>query len=259
MIHPIFVLIFFFLVGTILVFQPKAHPFQLTEDMTAPKGYEKRLEVSPHELVYRSSIRYTQQTTNLLSERTDKELMGIRCSDSFVRNGQGVYILENARAKLRYRKTVKNEAFIEYMREKERTLPVGKKILSARVCETQAKEILLFYSIGEYENTDVNSSPAGLVIAYSTQNTAFVEILRKNIFGNPQTVVIGKSKDHIRCDEPFQISKKGELLILCSETRDWQSNHFTYQVYLEKEVSAAVEECRNHFGEKSVKTLCKTN
>ncbi|GEM_PF-4861117 len=253
MIQVLFLIIFFPLIP--FIFFLNNQPFQLSDDMVTVKNYNKKLLVNEKDVYYGSTL-YTQKTKQLLADTNKETLIGIRCSDSFLRNDQGVYILENMKANFKNTRRLKNKEFIEFMRNKERELPKGKKILTARICETEDKTLLLFYSIGKYDIKTVNSTSIRKTILYSTKNNAFVQIIPKAPFAPPQIFEIAQSEAHIRCDKPFQFNKTYHLTVLCTEEENWISTFFVNQINLQNGKTFILEKCVNTFKERLIHTDC---
>ncbi|HVF69610.1 MAG TPA: hypothetical protein VNA13_03530 [Xanthomonadales bacterium] len=253
MIHRIFFIILAISI-LVLVSKSPSQPFSLSEDMAFESSYKKTAEVNEKNLDY-GFTQYASRTTSLLSETKDDDLLGFKCSDSFVRSNQGLYLLENTKTANRSKKRIQNKEFIEYMRNKDRTIPKGKKILSGKICELENQTILLFYSIGEYDNKSSDKARPADVILYSHNNQAFIEILPRGLFVRSSSLETASSKDHMRCDQIFQINRKQKLLIMCEEASDWISNYFTYHVDLRSGKIEVLESCMNKF-EKKLEIVC---
>src|SRR3989338_2245694 len=131
------IVIIFILIAFIAVAKTNFQPFQITDDMAFEPSYKKRLELNPKDAFFPSLIRYTTESAKLLESVKDKYLLGFRCGDSFIRTSQGVYILENLKTDKKDKRRIKNQAFIEFMRNKEKDLPKGKKILTGKICEIE--------------------------------------------------------------------------------------------------------------------------
>lgn len=179
--------------------------------MAVPSSYTKRGEVTEKN-IYSQARKYTEETKKILASTKEDELLGFACSDNFIRTTQGVYLLENIKTEKRAKKRIKNTEFIEYMRNKERILPKGTKILSGKICEMENKTIILMYSIGAYDTQSMDSARPNQAILYSYNNTAFVEVLAESFFSTEQQFILARSKNHIRCDQPFQINRNQDSL-----------------------------------------------
>ncbi len=237
----------------IIVFVLTPPPFLITKDMKMSEKYEEKLNVSNQSLDY-GFTQYTDKTKKLL-DKNGNNLLGIRCSDGFIRSDQGVYFLEYSKTENKHTRLVKNEGFIEFMRDKEPKLPRGKKILTAKVCELENKTILLFYTAGSYDISLADSLTARRAIVYSENNTSYVEIIPQLSIVGTKTFEIGKSQDYLRCDQPFQVGKTGDLYLLCSEEGDGISSYLVNKINLKNGVVSLMGRCTNTFINKS-KTIC---
>ncbi len=227
-------------------------PFFVKDNMDST-AYSKRALI-PEKNPYKA-ITYNQAVKNSLDNINDSELLGFRCTDSFIRNNQGVYIFENKRINYKHTSRIKNNEFLEFMREKERKITKGKKILSGRICETEKGTILLFYSIGEYSVKTADSTSIRNIINNSTNNLAFLQIIPNNFWSPMDIFIIGKSLNHLRCDQPFQIGKQNELFILCDEEKLLQSTYTVNQINLKSKKNTILNRCINRFGDK-LESIC---
>lgn len=233
-------------------FQPL--PFQVSKDMTIDTHYEKRAEIPQKDQL--NFIYYTDEAKKLIETSNDFDLMNFRCSDSFVRTVQGAYVLENAKTELREKRRIKNFDFIEFMRNKERTFPPGKKILSGRICELEDNTIILMYSIGTYDSKNADSQTPRLVVLNSSSNNSFLQVISKGIFAKTESIMkIRESKDHVRCDRLFQISKTYIAHMLCEEKGDFVSSFFVYRINLKLESFEILKTCVNRY-EEGLKISC---
>jgi len=223
--------------------------------MAIESSYKKRLTVNSKDIFFPSLIRYSQKSRRLLSRIKDKDLIGFRCSDSFIRTNQGVYILEHAKTSQKDKRRIKNQAFIEFMRNKEKELPQGKKILTARICETQNKTILIFYSIGVYDTKVADTTPIVQTIFNSINNDALVQVIPYTFFLKSPTFTIDRSNGHLRCDEPFQITAKNLLYILCDDQQLKSANYLIYEIDLKRNTTKVLGRCENNFANE-LKTVC---
>lgn len=249
----VFLTIFFSIITFILsqTFDPL--PFQITNDM-APREYEKRAQVQETEQL--SFVHYTQKTKDLLSQVADSKLEPFRCSDGIIRTPQGVYVLETEKTPLEHLRRIQNKNFIGFMRGKESSLPAGMKILSARVCEFSDKTILVIYSIGSYESAEADTLTAELVVLTSSDNKAYVEVIKGGFFSKETVLKIRESAEHTRCDNLFQATTDNTLYILCDERKDFISTYFVYKLNLGNGSYEILEECINEF-QNGVKASCK--
>lgn len=248
-------IIFFAIVLTgFIMHQLKGPNFRISSDMAIAQNYIKRGNVPQKDSDF-GFTHYTKETEQLLGTTQDIDLSGFRCSDSFVRTDQGAYILENEKIKNGLTRRIKNDDFIEFMRKKEPDLPKGKKILTGKICETENKIKLIFYSIGMYDTKTVDNISIRKVIAYSNNNNAFVQKISENPLNTQQTFEITTSKAHIRCDQPFHISRNNILFILCEESGNWISNYLVYSVDLKDGSLSVLGKCMNSFKDKS-QTIC---
>lgn len=239
-----------------LLFKSPTQPFHITDDMVLSPNYEKKAEISQINNSY-GSTQYNSKTKDLLKKITDDSLRGFRCSDSFMRTDQGVYVLENVKVNQKYTRRIKNDIFTEHMRDKEPELPQGSKPLTGRVCELENKTILLFYSSGMYDANPADGSISiRKHIAGSTNNVAFIEILPKGGFDFQRTYELTSSKAHMRCDQAFYI-KKNDILILCEEEVDLTSNYYVYELSLINGSKKLIEQCSNQFGGEKTLTSCR--
>ena len=248
-------IIIFLLLAFITLAKTYLQPFQLSDDMAIESNYKKRAKVNPNDTFFPSLVRYASESAKFLDSMKDNDLLGFRCSDSFIRTDQGVYILEKVKTNNRDKKRIKNEAFIEFMRNKERELPKGKKILTARICELENKTMLIFYSIGVYDSKTADNSSIVQTIFNSVYNDAFVQVFPKGKFIGSRTFSIARSNAHLRCDEPFQLSANNQLYILCDEEQYRLSNYFIYEVDLNTGDTRLLNRCINNFIN-MLKTVC---
>ena len=243
-------------------------PFQISTDMAIQPSYKKRLEVNPQDTFFPSLTRYTSESAKLLNSVKEKDLLGFRCSDSFIRTNQGVYLLENVKTSQKDKKRLINQPFLEFMRAKESKLPKGKKILTTRICEMENKTMLIFYSIGIYNSKSADNTPIFQTILNSVYNDAFVQIIprlpslrlgfsgqAKNILIRSRTFTIARSTGHLRCDEPFQLTSNNLLSVLCGEQQPKSANYFIYEVDLNRGTGKILRSCLNNFAGK-LKTVC---
>ena len=263
----VFIIIFLF-IAFITLAKIYLQPFQISDDLAIESSYKKRLEVNPKDTFFPSLIRYTSESAKLLNSVKEKDLLGFRCSDSFIRTNQGVYILENVKTSKKDKKRLKNQPFIEFMRNKEKQMPKGKRILTARVCEMENKTMLIFYSIGIYNSKSADNTPIFQTILNSVYNDAFVQIIprlpslrlgfsgqAKNILIRSRTFTIARSNGHLRCDEPFQLGTNNLLYVLCDEQQSKSANYFIYEVNLNTGITRLLRRCVNNFIDK-LKTVC---
>ena len=232
-----------------------APPFALSEDLAMETQYKKRAAISQINKSY-GSTQFAQKTNKLLTETKDQGLSEFRCTDSFMRNDQGVYIFENIRVNNKLMQRIKNDDFIEFMRSKEPNLPRGTKTLTGRICELKDQTLLLFYSIGQY---DANPADASIsirkLIAGSTNNKAYLDVFPKNRFYAKKSFEIASSVAHVRCDQSFYI-KRNSLLVLCEEEIELNSNYFVFDISLKNGSTKLVEHCSNKFGGEKTLTTC---
>lgn len=230
-------------------------PFQITEDMVMESGYTKRRLVNPIDSVFTSIIRYDTVSARILNSTMDRNLVEIRCSDELIRTDQGVYVLKTIKTSQKGKKRIKNEEFIEFMRNKEKNLTEGKKILSVRVCETADKSIYVFYSVGFYDIKNADNSPILQTIYNSVNNDAYIQMFsRWGNLGN-RLFTIAKSNTHLLCNEPFQLTTNNRLYVLCNEELYKHSNHFIYEINLNSGSAKVVGKCLNDYSGK-LKTVC---
>ncbi len=223
--------------------------------MAIESSYKKRAVVNPKDTFFPSLIRYTSESAKLLNSTKDKDLLGFRCSDSFIRTNQGVYILEKVKTSNKDKRRLKNQAFIEFMRNKEKNLPKGKKILTARICEMEDNTLLIFYSIGMYDAKAADNTPIFQTIFNSVYNDAFIQIFPKGKFIGSRSFTIARSNAHLRCDEPFQLDTNNLLYILCDEQQYRSANYFIYEMDIKTGISRVLRRCINNFINK-LKTVC---
>jgi hypothetical protein len=221
--------------------------------MAISPNYTKSAKISDKDPSY-GVTHYTDKTKNILGRADKNALLDFSCSDSFYRNIQGVYIFDNLRTDQMHVKRIKNDEFIEFMREKERSLPRGKKVLAGRVCELSDKTVLLFYSIGAYDTKLADSTTTRKAIAYSTDNSAFLEILPKGLLNFNRNIEIGNSQNYFNCTQPFQLTKQ-KLFVLCEEEKEWESNYVVLEVNLTNGKITVVEKCINRHRDK-LETKC---
>lgn len=220
--------------------------------MAIPDNYIKRGVIPDKEGSYKFT-RYTQNLKKIL-EQKDSKLTEFRCSDSFIRTIQGVYILENIKTEKRAVRRIKNQKFENFMREKERRFESGMKILTGRICELSDKTVFLFYSTGSYDFKTADSTTARTVIVYSTNNTAYIDILDKGFLSHSRTFNIAKSENHVRCDQVFQVTED-KLYILCQEDKDFLVHYSSIEVNLNDGAVAVLENCTNGYKDK-LETVC---
>lgn len=248
-------IVFFFIVSAlVLVYNQKPQPFQITEDLPIVKKYEKSAEVPQKDQL--NFIYYTNETKKLIEATSDSDLLDFRCSDSFIRTVQGAYVLENEKTEFGEKRRIKNLDFIEFMRNKEPTLSKDKRILSGRICELKDKTILLMYSIGAYNPKDADFQTPRLVVLNSSNNSAFLQVISQKPFAKIGSVMeIRESKDHVRCDRLFQISRAGIVYMLCEEKGNFVSSFFIYRINLKLESFEVLKKCINRY-EKGLKIFC---
>ena len=230
-------------------------PFQISTDMAIQPSYKKRLEVNPQDTFFPSLTRYTSESAKLLNSVKERDLLGFRCSDSFIRTNQGVYLLENVKTSQKDKKRLINQPFLEFMRAKESKLPKGKKILTTRICEMENKTLLIVYSIGVYDNKSADNTPIFQTIINSVHNDAIIQIIPKNRLIRSRTFAIARSTGHLRCDEPFQLTSNNLLSVLCGEQQPKSANYFIYEVDLNRGTGKILRSCLNNFAGK-LKTVC---
>lgn len=229
-------------------------PFDITDDFSIPENYVKSADIPKVEVGY-NFTQYTDKAKGALSKITEASLLGFSCGDRLIRTDQGVYIFEYLKTPEGHIRRIKNKEFIEFMREKEKHLPRGKKVLTAKICELTNGNILLFYSIGRYSIELADSLTTRSAIAYSDSNESFVELLPKGALSAHKIVKIGDSTDHLTCDTLFQLSKGYELFLICQEDQDFQVNFSVVKIDLRNGRTSSLERCSNKY-EKKLETLC---
>lgn len=251
----IFILILSAIVAVLYI---PGQPFKLTEDMAFPKDYSERFIVNAKDPIY-GSVFYQDEILKNLMQIKVRNLLPLRCGDSFIRTEQGVYILENEKSKFKHTRRIKNDKFLEFMRNKEPLFPVGKKILTGKICETSQKTILLFYSVGEYDIRVVDTTNIRKAILYSKDNSAYLEVIPDGYFRQPRIFRLAESAFNLRCDKPFQLDMSNSLTILCHEEQDWETVHSVYTINLISGEIKVIGTCRNKFenyGNRLVETVC---
>lgn len=250
----VFSLLLIFLLSFFNLSNQNMQSFKVSPDM-ALSNFEKKQEVLQKNLV--NFVFYTDGIKKRMQEVNDQNLLDLRCSDGIIRSIQGVYVLENVKTAQGEKRRIQNQDFIEFMRGKEPSLPPGKRILSTRVCELEDKTTLLFYTIGVYDLKKVDSQTARVAVLNSNNNEAFIQILSKDSVevGKPGIYRIRESKNHTRCDQPFQITKEGTLYILCEDKRDFVTSFYVYQINLVKQSSSILETCVNKY-KNALETVC---
>jgi hypothetical protein len=198
--------------------------------------------------------RFTDKTKDILSHFPEKDLVPFSCSDAFYRTDQGVYILEKLKTKYMERRRVKNEKFLDFMRNKEPKLPLGTKFLTARGCKL-GSSTLLFYTIGSYDLSLADSLTAQNAIVYSENNSALVDIFTNGIFTG-RTLKIAESSGHVRCDQILRATKHKKLIMFCTEEKDYFANYYVYELNLKTAEVKEIEVCTNNF-EDGLQTVCK--
>jgi hypothetical protein len=254
-----YVWIFLTIVAVLIFINNRQLPFQLTKDMAVSNNFEKRPRLDTHESFKYSIVRYDGGSEKLLFKVNTTQLTGFRCSDYFLRFAQGIYALENIETKDGFLRSVKNKEFINFMIAKDKKFPVGKKILSARVCETENRTLLLFYSIGTFNSKQADIDPIRTLIFRSTDNEAFVHVLSKNPLARRE-FRLGVSDHRLRCEDPFQIENERYLYILCGDhyektVSDFYANYFVNRVDLVNGKIETLRTCRNTYFKK-LKTVC---
>lgn len=230
-------------------------PFRVSSDMAFTENYQKKANISQNDDFFRSYTRYDESAKSYLNSMDDSKLREFRCSDNILRTNQGAYILKNAKTDQLYRRRIQNTDFINFMRKKEYSLPIGKKILTARICETEDKMVLLFYSIGSYDSANVDNNTILQTIHDSTNNETFLQIIPSEIFTPSKHYRIAQSDAHVICEEPFQITKTNLLYLLCNEEISRKSNYFISELNLTKGDVRIINKCSNEFtGE--IRTTC---
>lgn len=243
----------FSLASSILSFSLSQQSFQISWDMAVQENYEKRAQVRQEDQL--EFTYYTDRTRKLMQKINDQELLAFRCGDGIIRTVQGAYVLESAKTDKGEKRRIQNDGFIEFMRSKEPELPLGKRILSARVCELEDNTILLFYTTGVYDSKDADTQTPRIVVLNSNDNWAFVQVIRKGLFAKDAVLKIRKSAEHTRCDRPFQITRNYALYILCEEKQDFVSNYFVYRLDLKNGSLTILEKCTNKF-QNGIETFC---
>lgn len=237
----------------ILLLVPSKMPFEITNDFNLENPVE-RFKVEDKDPSY-GFIKYQDKTKKLLSDIKGSELLEVSCSDSFYRNVQGVYIFDNLRVGQMHFVRIKNEDFLEFMREKEGTFSDGKKILTGRICQLSDKSILLLYSVGVYDLKLADTTNVRKAITYSWDNSSYVDIISKNVIAGKKTIKIAESESNVQCYSIFHLTTNRELFLLCEELGDWQSNFYVKKVNLASGRVEILEECKNRHKEK-LETTC---
>lgn len=248
-----FPLIIIFLVAAILLFLPAKKPFEVTSDM-ALSNLTKKFDIQDKDSSY-GFVKYNDKIKKLLDNIPDDKLTPVACSDSFYRNVQGVYIFDNLRVGQVHFVRIKNEEFLEFMREKEGTFIGGKKILTGRICELADKTILLFYSVGIYDLELADTTTVRRAIAYSEDNTAYIDIIPRKSLLMKRTLKIAESENNIHCHSIFQLTNGRELFLLCEESKEWHSNYFVKKISLKNGKAQVLGSCLNEHRDK-LKTIC---
>ncbi len=230
-------------------------PFAISKDMAFADSYLKKNVVSDHDQVFTTIKRYTPQHLSLLNSISPDELQNFRCSDEFIRTNQGIYILKNIKTSQKYKKIVKNSEFIEFMRDKEKNMPQGKKILTVRLCETKNNDLLIFYSIGKYDSSNVDNSTILQTVYSSIEDEAHLQIFPKGRSFGSKSYLLEKSNNYLYCNEPFQITNNNALYILCSSEAYKKSSHFILDVDLNTGSKKNIGKCINDYREE-LKTTC---
>ncbi len=249
------IIILFLITIFIAIAKTKLQPFPISDDLAFESNFKKRAIVNTNDTFFPSLIRYSSESAKLLSLSKENDLQEFRCSDSFIRTNQGVYILESVKTSQKDKKRVKNESFIEFMRNKEKNLPKGKKILTARICQTKNKTLFILYSIGMYDSKSADNTPIYQTILNSTFNDAFIQIFpNANLIGS-RIFNLDRSNSHLRCDEPFRVDINNLLYVLCSEESAKSANYQIYAVDLNTGRRKLIGKCLNNFSEKLL-TIC---
>ena len=251
--YIILALLISFALATLFYFNLK--PFTISPDMAFSNSYSKRNTLSDHDQVFTSLKRYSPQHLEILNSTKEEVLQDFRCSDEFIRTNQGVYILKNIKTSQKYKKTVQNSDFIEFMRNKETTMPQGKKILTVRICETKNEELLLFYSIGAYDSSNVDNSTIIQTVYSSTNNESYIQIFPAGRLFGSQLIRLEKSANYLYCNEPFQITKNDTLSLLCSSEAGKKSSHFILEVNLNNGSKKLIGRCVNDY-QADLQTYC---
>lgn len=239
---------FLLLILALFIFSTRrALPFSITNDIVFESDFKKRSDVKPNHNIFTSLVRYSSESARLLNSVNKANLIGFRCSDNLIRTDQGVYILRNVKTDQNQKRRITNTNLVEFMRNKEKSITSGKKILTARICELEDKTLLIFYSTGVYDIKSAESSPIYQTIYNSDHNDAYIQIFsQERIFGS-RTYTIAKSQGHLICDDPFQITTTGILYLLCDEELEKSSNHFIYEMDLNIGSSKLFKKCLNNF------------
>lgn len=228
-------------------------PFTLTPDMAAKEEFVKRENVMQKDQA--NFLYYSDEAKKIIENVKESDLLGLRCTDSFIRTNQGAYILEHVKTDSLEKKRIKNFEFTEYMRNKEPGLPAGKKILSARICESEDKTLLMIYSIGKYNTNDTDALAPTQVILSSTENTVLIQIISKSSQLNSSEKIFRESKNHLRCERVFQMTKNGIIYLLCEEKEDYLSTFDVYRIDLKTGRSELLKTCVNKF-ENEIEAVC---
>ncbi len=232
-----------------------SRPFSITPDMGVSEDYIARHSVDVRHPIFLSVIKYTSESAKILTDVKESDLLRIRCSDQLVRTDQGVYILKHLKTQARQKRRVTNNQFIEYMRKKEPYLSPGKKVLTVRACENNVGLMFMLYSIGEYDKNIANKSSIHQVIYNSKNNEAYVEVFRSGIFAKNNLYKIEASKNHLVCNEIFQMRKYDVLSILCSEESEAASVHKLYDLNMNDGSKMLVAKCKNGYPP-NIGTVC---
>ncbi|OGK41962.1 hypothetical protein A3A74_04665 [Candidatus Roizmanbacteria bacterium RIFCSPLOWO2_01_FULL_35_13] len=250
-----YLLITFIAVIFIFLYYLTQPPFVVSDDMAFEKNYKKRAIIDTKDDFFTSFTRYSKESKRFLDSFEDAELVAFRCSDNILRSIQGAYILKNAKTERFYRRTIKNNDFIAFMRNKEKTFPPGKKMLTSRVCETENKTILLFYTLGKYDSSNLDNNTILQTIHDSTENEAIVQIIPANFVFGTGLHNISRSRANLICDEPFHIGKNDLLYILCTEEFPKSSGYYISEINLNTGSSRILKKCLNLHGTE-IKTTC---
>src|SRR3989344_5069926 len=113
-----YLLITFIAVIFIFLYYLTQPPFVVSDDMAFEKNYKKRAIIDTKDDFFTSFTRYSKESKRFLDSFEDAELVAFRCSDNILRSIQGAYILKNAKTERFYRRTIKNNDFIAFMRNK---------------------------------------------------------------------------------------------------------------------------------------------
>lgn len=199
------------------------------------------------------TLEFTQDSDikNVVYSVDEQNLIGLRCTETIVNDGEGKYYWRSPYEHDLYDE-IDDPIEIKTFQTINAGLPPEKTAISGRFCETEYGNILVHYVVSGKETFGGNG------FYHGRDADAYVSVLDEN--GQfSQGILLGNEIDwpYALCKHPIQLTKEGDLYVLCSVSSGANAKNTLYVADLTTGVSEEKVKCDYLRGEGAISESCE--